>query len=1712
MTDNAHELEHVSGAKGGSQQSRTPVESPDSLQSLAIARILDLVSEGEIEGFADPAKPLTCVFLDETPLANPDGSLNFKNVHVETRAGTLTQSYIPGFASVENEIAIAVEFKASQSWTRAFTNLNLSAVNVRLSVPALTKQNTSNGDITGHTVSYLIEVATDGGAFQEAVWGAFSGKTTTKYERRHRIDLPRALTGWTIRVRRLTADTTASNIQDATFVESVTEVIDAKLRYPMSALVGITVDASQFRNIPTRGYRLRGRRVRVPSNYNPTTRVYTGIWDGTFMPAWTNNPAWVYLDMVTHRRYGLGHIVSDAMVDKWSLYKIARYCDELVPDGKGGTEPRFHCNLYLQQRAEAYRVLQDMASIFRGIAFWTGGSIIAAADIPQDPVYTYTNANVVEGQFTYSGSAKRARHTVALVAWSDPDDFGRAKVEYVEDDEAVARYGVIPTEVTAIGATSQGMARRIGKWILLTEKLETDTVTFSIGLDGTFAVPGQVVRIADEKRAGKRIGGRVSGSPALDTIILDRLPEPAPAAGDTLTLILPAGTPETRVIASVDSIAGSVSTTAPFTSAPVDGGIWTIESAALQAQLFRIISVVEGEGLTFTVTALQHNASKFAAVDFDEPVQVPPTSVIPSPVVPAPTGVTLAFFERASEYIAQPVIRSDWDAIPGAVAYQVQWRKDDGEWSSPQRTSSNSAEFENAFPGTYRISVATVWVGGRVSPPTIPAALVVESTVPPTYVEYIGTVASDALLAAANAQAAADGTIDIFRQESAPTVAKFGDYWQRVSTGQWYVNTSTGSTPAWSDATDTRIPESLTAASNAQATANSKNRIHYSETQPASGYQLFDLWVKPSTEEIFQYNGSGWSKVAENSQSHLTRYVANPSFELPLSVGWFDVYGNGATGWYTEAGGFTGSRRLVKYAGVNGSSGLFQQAAAGGLAMPVSAGQRVSVVYTAWCNGVSAGELAIGAAFYDSTGANVNNDSWAPGATGNVSAAIGTGGTWKTFRKVITAPANAQSARLVIAAHGYAGIGAWAIDNVSIAPELQSLDEIPNGATNSSVLTSQVQNGVLPPYSFGEELVGNGSFELVAAGGGSASAAVGAVMADGWQILEVGGTLQFTAAVEANNSPRTGIRAQFIGNEAGNASPGYNYTIVGTKQTFPTAEGERFIIRTGIREDYAAAIPANITREVFVGLRFYTAAGAYVGQGGALYQDTSASGRNIPSAMSVTSGRVEKTLVAPAGAAIARPIFYVAAINSTGAPIACAWAVTHVRIDDFSARRISSASTGANMLRNSEFGLGATAWGNVGTITSVQDGKRMTYGPLGAGATAVPYQDVTFATTLPKGSPLSASVEVILGGLAADAQAYLEIQTNSPTAGWRSLGYSNIVRAANLASNGIAKLEINGVEIVDADINTVRWLTVFVGAASSCQFRKPKLERGLIVTPYVEDEAGVYGTELTQRGSRRLLGGPRNIPVGQTMGAGSIRTTTALSANSSGQVSVAAHSVELNGETVSYSAVSNAVVGLTQNLTYVIYTLDPYADGGSRTWYAAATYLAAQTAGEGVVIAGEILIPTSGTSTGGQGGNGDPGDFCVGMDTVLPDGRLVRELRPGDLVPCVDVTAPVLCVEMHPVVSIDFGAELCYRLVSDCGASIVQSASTPMTIPDGRTLRTPEMFGRPVVNGGLETRQVCDLVRLDVRPVVKLNVGGRMYLAGERAEATLATHNANAKP
>ena len=409
--------EPIKGAKKGQDKPRRPSIAKDSVASTSTAKLLYGLAEGEVWGLVDGGKSIR---LDGTPLLDDNGNPNFEGVTWDFRHGTNEQDYIKGFPDVSNETGIGVELKSSQPWIKAFTDTQLSAVRVRFKWNRLSKTNPDNGDVTGYKIDYAIDLQTDGGAYQEVLKTKIEDKTSAGYERTHRIDLPKATTGWQIRVRRITPNDPSEYVQDTMMIDAVAEVIDVKLRYPNTALLGVQYNAETFSSIAKLEAHVRGSIIRVPSNYDPVERIYTGIWDGTFKDAYSNNPAWVYYDLCRQWRYGLGDRLDATMIDKWSLYTLGQYCDEMVSDGQGGTEPRFTCNVYLQKQADAYQVLQNIAGIFRGMSYWNGEKIFADADVPQDPVYTFSRANVIDGQFEYTGTRARDRHTLARVAWDNP--------------------------------------------------------------------------------------------------------------------------------------------------------------------------------------------------------------------------------------------------------------------------------------------------------------------------------------------------------------------------------------------------------------------------------------------------------------------------------------------------------------------------------------------------------------------------------------------------------------------------------------------------------------------------------------------------------------------------------------------------------------------------------------------------------------------------------------------------------------------------------------------------------------------------------------------------------------------------------------------------------------------------------------------------------------------------------------------------------------------------------------------------------------------------------------------------------------------------------------------------------------------------------------------------------------------------------------------
>ncbi|EPT2934951.1 TPA: host specificity protein J [Enterobacter hormaechei] len=690
----------ITGRKGGSSSSRTPVEQPDDLQSVAKAKILMVLGEGEFAGGLTARD----IYLDGTPLQNADGSENFSGVVWEFRPGTQAQDYIQGIPGTENEISVGTEISSETSWTHTFTNTQLSAVRLRLKWPSLFKQQ-DNGDLVGYSINYVVELQMDGGSWQQVLDTNVTGKTTSGYERSHRIDLPKAGSTWTIRLRKITADANSAKIGDTMTLQSYTEVIDAKLRYPNTALLYIEFDSSQFNgSIPQIACEPRGRVIRVPDTYDPETRTYSGTWLGTFKWAWTDNPAWIFYDLVVSDRFGLGDRLTTANIDKWTLYQVAQYCDQMVPDGKGGsgTEPRYTCNVYIQERNDAYTVLRDFAAIFRGMTYWGDDQIVALADMPRDVDFTYTHANVIDGRFTYSSSTTKNRYTNALVSWSDPDNAYSDAMEPVFEQALVSRYGFNQLEITAIGCTRQSEANRKGRWGILTNNKDR-VVTFNVGEDGNIPQPGYVIGVADRNLSGRDLGGRVSAVNGR-VLTLDRAPDAS--SGDRMIINLPSGVAQSRTIQSITG--NKVTVTTAYSETPVTQAVWVIESDELYAQQYRVITVTDNNDGTFTIVGANHDPDKYARIDTGAIIDQRPVSVIPPGNQSPPDNIVISSFSVVQQNISVETMRVSWDQAQNAIAYEAQWRRNDGNWVNVPRSSTTSFDVPGIYAGRYLVRVRAI--------------------------------------------------------------------------------------------------------------------------------------------------------------------------------------------------------------------------------------------------------------------------------------------------------------------------------------------------------------------------------------------------------------------------------------------------------------------------------------------------------------------------------------------------------------------------------------------------------------------------------------------------------------------------------------------------------------------------------------------------------------------------------------------------------------------------------------------------------------------------------------------------------------------------------------------------------------------------------------------------------------------------------------------
>ncbi|MEH3356956.1 phage tail protein, partial [Enterobacter kobei] len=711
-------METITGAKGGSQKQHTPVEQPDSAQSMARCRMLLALGEGEFAGGLDATR----IFLDGTPLGNSDGTMNFENVSWEFRPGTQTQTPIPGFPAVENETTVGVSLTKATPWTRALSNTQIDAVLVRIGIPGLQQQE-NDADIVGTTVKYHIDLAVDGGAFSTVMTRTVTEKLSSLYELTHRINLPKASTGWQIRVVRDTDDSTSQMLQNKTQVQAITEVIDARLRYPHTALLYVSFNAKSFNNIPKVSCKPKGRIIRIPSNYDPIARTYSGTWDGTFKWGWTNNPAWIWFDVLTEPRFGLGRRVTPEMLDKWELYRIAQRCDQLVPDGKGGsgTEPRFMFDVYIQAQADAWQVIKDIAAGFNGMTFWGNNMFNVVSDMPADTskLQILTRASVV-GKPVYSSGSEKTRFSSALINFSDPDNHYQDRTTAVMFPDLVKQFKFKQTQITAIGCTRESEAQRRGGWAVYSNSLDR-IITLQTGLDGYVYVPGTVFAFADERLSGRVYGGRITGYNAgLKAVTTDR--GTSAVAGDTLMIRTRGGTVESRVIQAVNGTQLVVAT--PFTAEPLPNAVFVIDAGQLRLQYFRVTNLrFDDEENTFTITGAEYNASKYDAVDNNARLDTPPISLIPTGLVNQPTNIAVASYDAVRQGQRVATLTASWDAPvdkngkPQAdvIAYRVQWKRGDNEWVNVPETGLRNIEVPGIFEGDYLVRVRAINSGGASS-------------------------------------------------------------------------------------------------------------------------------------------------------------------------------------------------------------------------------------------------------------------------------------------------------------------------------------------------------------------------------------------------------------------------------------------------------------------------------------------------------------------------------------------------------------------------------------------------------------------------------------------------------------------------------------------------------------------------------------------------------------------------------------------------------------------------------------------------------------------------------------------------------------------------------------------------------------------------------------------------------------------------------------
>ena len=709
---------------------RTPTRQADNLASTAFANILDMLSEGEIEGFPSARDYsrgtdnynkalLKDVFLSDTPVLRSgadvtdlsDSDYNFKGVTVDARYGTNSQTYIKRFDATENVISVNTEVKQATPVTRQITDTNVDAVRVAIAVPRL-ERGTNEGDILGTSVSFNIQLQYNGGGYTTVKQASISGRTADKYERDYIIDIDGAFPV-DLRVVRTSGDSTDTVVSPTIFT-AYTELIYQKLRYPNSALAGLRFQAEQFNSIPSRSYRIRGVKVKIPNNATvdqDTGRLtYSGAWTGTFGAAqWTTCPAWILYDLLISKRYGFGDHVAEAQLDKFAFYSASQYANALVDDGFGGQEARFSCNALIQNQYEAYKLVNDLCSVMRTQPFWATGALTLTQDKPTDATYLFNRSNVLEPGFSYAGSDLKTRHTVAVVSYLDLETREQA-YELVEDRAAIEKYGWVATQIKAFACTSRGQANRLGQWILYSEQYETDVISFTASIEaGVLVRPGAVIDVQDPVRAGSRLGGRIVASGANTINVDDETGLPSDNA--TLSVMLPDGSLETKNIISRTGTLITVDEN--WSTQPQANSVWVIQTDAVETQQYRVLTVQEKEGHLYAITGLSYNASKYDHVE--RGYQLSSRSITTLNPVPSPPEAPQASekFYAANDKAKVKIIVS-WAAVKGIPQYKVRYRADDDNWET-QIVTKPDIEILDTRAATYAIEIYSINSLGRQS-------------------------------------------------------------------------------------------------------------------------------------------------------------------------------------------------------------------------------------------------------------------------------------------------------------------------------------------------------------------------------------------------------------------------------------------------------------------------------------------------------------------------------------------------------------------------------------------------------------------------------------------------------------------------------------------------------------------------------------------------------------------------------------------------------------------------------------------------------------------------------------------------------------------------------------------------------------------------------------------------------------------------------------